>query len=233
MGLLPYSLCICFLLPRIFFFFFVPLIPGITGAAGGNSPILFDLRLVSIIFWQKSHFIPLLFPRCLFPRINWRGGGWSFCRRDDAHQTTSRKLGVERAGLSPFVQMIYNSWQGCKGGVNVSGGRRNVKAPCLLAVFMCLQSREWGWWFDLHQMFHACPAVVVTTLIKDLSALMFYSSFMGQQSLNYLSALILHVYKYVCARVHNCSALLSADVHAFETAFVIQSFVIWVHFRWG
>lgn len=25
------------------------------------------------------------------------------------HQTTSRKLGVERAGLSPFVQMIHNS----------------------------------------------------------------------------------------------------------------------------
>lgn len=138
-------------------------------------------------------------------------------------------LGVERAGLSPFVQMIYNLWQGCKRGVNVSGGKRNVKATCLLAVFMLLQSQEWGWWFDLRQIFHACPAVVVT-MTKDLSALMFYSSFMGQQSLNYLSAWILHVYKHVCTRVHNCSALLSADVHAFETALVIQSFVIWVHF---
>lgn len=79
-------------------------------------------------------------------------------------------------------------------------------------------------------MFHPCPAVVVTMLIKDLSALMFYSSFMGQQSFNYLSALILHVYKHVCARVHNCAALLSADVHAFEVAFVIQSLAIWAHF---
>lgn len=61
-------------------------------------------------------------------------GDWSFCRCDfaggkelDAHQTTSRKLEVKRAGLSLFVQMIYNSWQGCKRGANVSGGRRHVK----------------------------------------------------------------------------------------------------------
>ena len=82
-------------------------------------------------------------------------------------------------------------------------------------------------------MFLACPAVVVTMLIKNLSALMFYSSFMGQQFLHYLPALILHVYKHVCAHAHNCPALLLADVHGFETAFVIQLFVIWVHFRSG
>lgn len=80
-------------------------------------------------------------------------------------------------------------------------------------------------------MFHARPAVVVTMLTKDLSALMFYSSFMGQQSLNYLSTWILHVYKHVGTCVHNCSALLPADVHTFETALAILSFVIWVHFR--
>lgn len=82
-------------------------------------------------------------------------------------------------------------------------------------------------------MFYPCPAVIVIMLIKDLSAMMFYSSFMGQQSLNYLSALILHVYKHVCAYVHNCAALLSADVHAFEVAFVIQSLAILDSFRIG
>lgn len=73
----------------------------------------------------------------------------------------------------------------------------------------------------------ACPEVVVTTLIKDLSALMFYSSFMRQPYLNYLSALILYVYKLVYACVRNCSAASSIDVHkhSFEPAFVIQSFV--------
>lgn len=65
----------------------------------------------------------------------------------------------------------------------------------------------------------------MTTLIKDLSALMFYSSFMKQLYLNYLSALILYVYKLVCACVHNCSAGLSVDVHSFNPAFVILSFV--------
>lgn len=69
----------------------------------------------------------------------------------------------------------------------------------------------------------ACSGVVVTTLIKDLSALMFYSSFMRQPYLNYLSALILYVYKLVYASVHNCLAALSIDVHkqSFQPAFVI------------
>lgn len=65
----------------------------------------------------------------------------------------------------------------------------------------------------------------MTTLIKDLSALMFYSSFMKQLYLNYLSALILYVYKLVCACVHNGSTGLSVDVHSFNPAFVILSFV--------
>lgn len=65
----------------------------------------------------------------------------------------------------------------------------------------------------------------MTTLIKDLSEVMFYSSFMRQPYLNYLSALILYVYKLVYACVHNCSAALSVDVHCFEPAFVIQPFV--------
>lgn len=137
----------------------------------------------------------------------------------------------ERIGLSPFAQMIYNSWWGCERGVNVSGGRRNVKVYCLLAkrrqLFFCWAFAEWGRgrWSDVHQMFIcARPGVVVTTLIKDLSALMFYSYFMRQPYLNYLSALILYIYKLVSACVHNCSAALSMDVHK-HSMFVIQSFV--------
>lgn len=99
-------------------------------------------------------------------------------------------------------------------------------AGFLFAVL--LQSEERRGSSDLHQMFiSGCPGVAVTTLIKDLSALMFYSSFMRQPYLNYLSALILYVYKLVYARVHNCLAALSIDVlkHSFEPAFIIQSFV--------
>lgn len=95
----------------------------------------------------------------------------------------------------------------------MSGGRRNIKVRCLLAK-RCqlpsaelLQSEERS---DLHQMFiHACPEVEVTPLIKDMSALMFYSSFMRQAYLNYLSALILYVCNldYALSRLH-----LSIDV---------------------
>ncbi len=71
----------------------------------------------------------------------------------------------------------------------------------------------------------ARPGVLVTTLIKDLSVLMFYLSFMRQPYLNYLSALILYVYKLAYACAHNRSAALSIDAHSFEPSFVIQSFV--------
>lgn len=64
----------------------------------------------------------------------------------------------------------------------------------------------------------ACPGVLVTRLIKALSEVMFYSSFMRQPYLNYLSALILYVYKLVYACVHDCSA----DV---RSEFFIQPFV--------
>lgn len=49
-----------------------------------------------------------------------------------------------RIGLLPFAQMIYNSWWGCERGVNVSGGRRNVKVHCLLAFFgwFCRERKE-------------------------------------------------------------------------------------------
>lgn len=185
MGLLPYSLCICFLLPYFFFllFFFCTSYSQHNGCCWRKfSPIFFDLRLVSIIFWQKSHFIPLLFPRCLFPRINLLGGGWSFWCCDaaegkelSAHQTT-RQLPTS------WELRELDSRAGC---IIHARGVREVSTcvkSCKSALFTgCLYtlSQEWGWWFDLHQMFHPCPAVVVTMLIKDLSALMFYSSLRG------------------------------------------------------
>lgn len=213
MGLLPYSLCICFLLLHILLLCLVFL--GVMVGAGGNSSIVFDLRLVSIIFWQKSHFAPLLFSPSLFPFIPSLNGAQHFVvvklQRKRAGPVRGSALARQlaptfqvRIGLLPFAQMIYNSWWGCERGVNVSGGRRNVKVCCLL-VERCrlslaglLQSEERGGWSDLHQMFIcACPGDEVTMLIKDLSALMFYSSFMRQAYLNNLSALIRCVYKLV------------------------------------
>lgn len=166
--------------------------------AGGSSPIVFDLLLVSIIFWQKSHFTPFLFSPSLFaftPSLN-RAQHFVVVKlqRKRAGPVRGSALARQlaptfqvRIGLLPFAQMIYNSWWGCERGVNVSGGRRNVKVYCLLAkkrrlsFAELLQSEERGGWSDLHQMFIlACPGVLVTTLIKDLSALMFYSFFMRQ-----------------------------------------------------
>lgn len=99
----------------------------------------------------------------------------------------------------------------------MSAGRRNVKVYCLLAKRCWLSFAELLQSEDLHQMFIcACPGVVVTTPIKDFYAPMFYSYFMRQPYLNYLTALILYMYKHVNASVHNCSAALSMDVYKFS-----------------
>lgn len=212
MGLLPYSLCICFLLLHILLLCLLFL--SVMVGAGGNSSIVFDLRLVSIIFWQRSHFAPFVFLGVFFASIfvlfysifKWGSQQFVVVKlwRKRAGPVRGSALARQlaptfqaRIGLLLFAQLIYNSWWGCERGVNVSGGRRNIKVRCLLAESCqfpsteLLQSEERS---DLHQMFIlACPRVEVTPLIKDMCALMFYSSFMRQAYLNYLSALIVYV----------------------------------------
>lgn len=148
-------------------------------------------------FLTEISFYPLLFSPSLFafiPSLNRAQHFVVKLQRKRAGPVRGSALARQlaptfqvRIGLLPFAQMIYNSWWGCERGVNVSGGRRNVKVYCLLAKKRWLsfaelvQREERGGWSDLHQMFiRACPGDVVTTLIKDLSALMFYSSFMRQ-----------------------------------------------------
>lgn len=144
------------------------------------SPFVFYIFVLfhSIFKWGSQHFVVVKLQRKRAGPV--RGSA------------LTRQLGPTfqaRIGLMPFAQLIYNSWWGCERGVNVSGGRRNIKVCCLLAERCRLPSTELlqieeG--SDLHQMFiHPCPGIEVTPLIKDMSALMFYSSFMRQANLNY------------------------------------------------
>lgn len=75
-----------------------------------------------------------------------------------------------------------------------------------------------------------CPGVRVTALIKDMSALMFYSSFMRQPYLNYLSALILYVHTLVY--VHNCLAsVINRHKHSFELSVAYSVLCVLSHFH--